>query len=215
VAGDQVQMFILGSLSQGEAHGYQLLARAKKWGVDDWAGFGAGSIYNALKTLQRRGLIVEQGTEQHGSYAPATIYAITPEGHATLLQMVRDGAVRAELHDPFDLVTAFLGLFPPEERQQIVATRIASIERRMQRWGDHYSHIQEHVDQGYPLDWVLAAIEKGMKTGEVALEWAHELLSRSLDWSPPPPLTRPACPIDMTAEPPSESAATPGDSLVR
>jgi hypothetical protein len=43
MAAANVQMFILGNLTQGEAHGYQLLARARMWGVEDWAGFGAKS----------------------------------------------------------------------------------------------------------------------------------------------------------------------------
>ena len=72
--GSNIKLFILGLLHQGEAYGYQIQACAKRWGVEDWAGFSQGSLYNALLRLRRQGLILEHGTTQHGSYAPATLY---------------------------------------------------------------------------------------------------------------------------------------------
>ena len=185
--GNNVQMFILGSLTQGEAHGYQLLARAKLWGVDDWAGFSAGSIYNALRTLEKRGLIVRSGTEQHGGYAPATMYAITDEGRAGLLTMIRSAATQLAAHDPFDLVTAFLGLLPVTERKELIEAHAASIERRIQAWGPEYEHMREHVAEGEPYDWVLATLEKSRSIAGLMIESARELIPRSEEWGPPEP----------------------------
>ena len=188
MAGDNVQMFILGSLTQGEAHGYQLTARAKQWGVDRWAGFSTGSIYNALRTLDKNGLIEQRGTEQHGSYAPATIYGITELGRTRALEMLRRTAAETSTHDPFDLVTAFLGLFPVEERKELIAAHIATLEQRGQFWDEEYRHMREHVDRGEPYDWVLAAMEKARRAGELLVSCAEELLTRSEGGAAPEPL---------------------------
>jgi DNA-binding PadR family transcriptional regulator len=190
MTGNNVQMFILGSLTQGEAHGYQLLARAGQWGVDKWAGFSAGSIYNALRTLEKRGLIVRSGTEQHGGYAPATVFAITDEGRAELLAMIRSAATELTAHDPFDLVTAFLGLLPVSERKELIEAHVASLRQRRQAWEPQYEHMQEHVAKGLPYDWVLATLEKDRRVVELMIESTQELVTRSETWGPPEPLSR-------------------------
>jgi len=196
MAGDNVQMFILGSLTQGEAHGYQLLARAKKWGVEDWAGFGAGSVYNALRTLEKRGLIVRSGTEQRGGYAPATVFCITDDGRARVVEMIHEAVRQATIQDPFDLATAFFGLLPMEERKELVEARLASIEERFSDWDAHFEHMKEHVAAGLQFDWVLAAMEKGRLMGEAQRTSARELLGRCEAWGPPEPMGRTACPLE-------------------
>ncbi len=190
MAGKHVQMFILGSLAQGEAHGYQLLARARRWEVEDWAGFGAGSIYNALGTLEKRGLVERVGTEQHGGYSPATVYAITDAGRTELNELLHTVAAESVSHDPFDLVTPFLGLLPLEERLALVELHITDLERRIADAKVHLEHIEQHVADGKPLDWVLIAIEKGRRVNEEALASARELLTRCQTWGPPDPLPR-------------------------
>ena len=207
MAGDNVQMFILCSLTQGEAHGYQLLARAKKWGVEDWAGFSAGSVYNAFRTLEKRGLIVRCGTEQHGGYAPATLYSITDAGRARAVEMIHEAVEHAAVHDPFDLATAFFGLLPVEERKQLVERRVALVEERVDHWDAHHAHMEEHVAAGQPYDWVLAAMEKGLAMGDAALASARELLTRCEEWGPPERLGRTGGPLEDAVEAKDESAA--------
>jgi len=192
MAGDNVQMFILGSLTQGDAHGYQLVARAKSWGVEDWAGFGAGSIYNALRSLEKRELIVRCGTEQRGGYAPATVYGLTDLGRERLVEMLHETADGVHINDPFDIVTAFIGMLPAAERREIIKAHIAALQRRLDTVALDHERVSAHVEQGAPYDWVLATIEKGTRVGAVAIESAESLLTRSDSWGPPERLTRAA-----------------------
>jgi DNA-binding PadR family transcriptional regulator len=201
MAGDNVQMFILGSLTQGEAHGYQLVARARAWGVDDWAGFKTGSIYNALHTLEKRGLVAQLGTERHGGYAPATVYGITDEGQTKLIEMLHDAATEFSAVDPFDLVTAFFGLLPVQERQELIRAHADGIRRRVDGWELKYARMKERVEQGAPYDWVLAAIEKGRRVAQVATDASGELQVRCEQWMPPEPFSRSRCPEGTHAEP--------------
>ena len=65
-----VQMFVLGVIGQGPTTGYELRQTALLWEVADWAGFGVGSIYNAVARLTDEGLIQQTGQERHGGYGP-------------------------------------------------------------------------------------------------------------------------------------------------
>jgi DNA-binding PadR family transcriptional regulator len=190
VAGDSVQMFILGSLTQGDAHGYQLVARAKKWGVSAWAGFGSGSMYNALRTLEKRDFIVQRGTEQRGRYAPATVYGITEEGQGRLREMLHESARQVVGYDPFDLATAFFGVLPVEERRELIKAHIDGIQKHLEWWQPRYEEAKATVAGGGPFDWVLAAIEKGRRVAGVATEASEDLLVRCEKWGPPEPLAR-------------------------
>jgi DNA-binding PadR family transcriptional regulator len=208
VAGDNVQMFILGSLTQGEAHGYQLVARARTWGVDDWAGFKTGSIYNALRTLEKRGLVAQLGTERHGGYAPATVFGITDEGRTQLVEMLHEAATEFTAVDPFDLVTAFFGLLTAQERKELIRAHAVGIRKRVEGWESKYAHMKERVEQGAPYDWVLAAIEKGRRVAQVAIDASEELPARCEQWKPPEPFLRSPCPHEARAEP--ETTKRPG-----
>jgi DNA-binding PadR family transcriptional regulator len=212
VAGDNVQMFILGSLTQGEANGYQLVARAKKWGVDTWAGFKTGSIYNALRTLQKRGLVKRLGTEQRGGYAPATVFGITEEGRSRLVELLHEAAAEFSAVDPFDLVTAFFGVVPVEERRELIDAHIVGIRRRVDRLETKYAEMEERVAQGAPADWALAALEKGRRFARAATESCESLSERCEQWEPPEPLSRQRRPDetdpapDVTPQPGSRPA---------
>ena len=43
-------------------HGYEVRRELMSWRVDEWASIAPGSIYNALKTLAREGMIIDHGT---------------------------------------------------------------------------------------------------------------------------------------------------------
>ncbi len=187
--GSNIKLFILGLLHQGEAYGYQIQACAKRWGVEDWAGFSQGSVYNALLRLRRQGLILERGTTQHGSYTPATLYEITEAGRGQLLKMIEDTAADVIVQDPFDLVTAFFGLLSIDERRRLIELRCERLRERILANEKEHSFMKAHTEAGAPTDWVLAAIEKGIAGDKVRLESCKRLLSRCESWRPPEPLS--------------------------
>jgi DNA-binding PadR family transcriptional regulator len=187
--GSNIKLFILGLLHQGEAYGYQLQAGAKKWGVEDWAGFSQGSIYNALQRLRRQGLIVERGTTQHGSYAPATLYEITEAGRRQVLKMIADAAADVIVQDPFDLVTAFFGILTVEERRRLIALHCERLGERIRASEEEHAFMKVHTEAGAPTDWVLAAIEKSIEGDKLRFESCKGLLFRCDSWLPPEPLS--------------------------
>jgi len=65
------------------AHGYLVRRELVTWQVDDWANLNPGSIYNALRTLARDGLLEEAEAEiAVGGTGPGArvTYRLTPDG---------------------------------------------------------------------------------------------------------------------------------------
>ncbi len=75
------------------AHGYLVRRELLTWQVEDWANLNPGSIYNALRTLTRDGLLTEAeapvGAGGSGPAARAT-YQLTQDGEAEFFRLLRD-----------------------------------------------------------------------------------------------------------------------------
>jgi DNA-binding PadR family transcriptional regulator len=134
-----VKFPILGFLMEAEATGYDLKQR-----FQDPVGFfyrvSDGSIYPALKTLARDGL-VKLRTERRGRRA-RKIYAITPRGRAHFIKMLREPAQPVFVYDESQVKMYFADRQPEialehmersrrddEERTAILAQMVAEMRR--------------------------------------------------------------------------------------
>jgi DNA-binding PadR family transcriptional regulator len=80
------------------AHGYLVMRELSTWKVDEWANLKPGSIYNALRTLTKAGLLSEV-REEGGSGGGKSVYRLTPDGDTEFERLVRQAVW--ELH-PWD-----------------------------------------------------------------------------------------------------------------
>jgi DNA-binding PadR family transcriptional regulator len=75
------------------AHGYLVRRELMTWQVEDWANLNPGSIYNALRTLTRDGLLTEAeapvATAGTGPAARAS-YRLTQDGETEFYRLLRD-----------------------------------------------------------------------------------------------------------------------------
>ncbi|NUS44575.1 MAG: PadR family transcriptional regulator [Mycobacteriaceae bacterium] len=100
-------------------HGYDVRRELLSWHADEWANVKPGSIYGALKTLQRDGLIAVDGVGQDGARPERTTYRLTSEGEKQFSGMLRDSlwSVEQPKHPYFTTVS----LFPHASRDDVVA----------------------------------------------------------------------------------------------
>lgn len=92
------KFIVLGTLDRiSPASGYDVLRDLGKKMVSRWTSVKKGSIYHALKALDKEGLITQTEKLKQGLYPTSTLYAITGEGRKAFDKM------QAE---------AFEGLFP-------------------------------------------------------------------------------------------------------
>jgi DNA-binding PadR family transcriptional regulator len=92
------KLVVLGALEIiGKGSGYDIIQELNRKKIDRWTDIKKGSIYHALRQLQKEGAIIEVEQTKLGRYPDKTIFKITPKGK--------------ELFDSLQ-EQAFLGLFP-------------------------------------------------------------------------------------------------------
>ena len=68
-------MLVLGVVRTFQpVHGYDVRRELVSWHAEEWAQVAPGSIYNALKSLTRDGLLEMVGTDQVGGRPERTTY---------------------------------------------------------------------------------------------------------------------------------------------
>ena len=171
------RLLILGVLHRGDFHPYEIKRRLEAAMVECYTDVDVGTLYYAVRKLEKQGFIAEVAQERVARGGMRTIYRITPEGRAEF----RDG-----LHAQFDVegpvpqtlygALLFLHLADRATVENALRRRIARLDEliaklkpireqfaaRLSTGGDH---LLNHLDQQRRLDraWVrdlLADIEK-------------------------------------------------------
>ena len=70
-------------------HGYDVRRELMSWQLDAWMNLQPGSIYSALKTLERDGHITVTSRERSAGRPERTEYVLTAEGHKEFSQLLR------------------------------------------------------------------------------------------------------------------------------
>lgn len=100
-------------------HGYDVRRELVSWHAEEWANVAPGSIYNALKSLERDGMIELHGTRQVGARPERTLYKITPRGVAEMMDLLRE--TLWQVATPVDPLVAALSLMAFVDRQELVS----------------------------------------------------------------------------------------------
>ena len=172
------RLLILGAVRIFQpVHGYFVRRELQSWHVDEWAHLNPGSIYNALRTLTREGLLEEVATESDAGRPARTTYALTNDGETEFLHLLRE-ALRTV--DPFapDRTFAAMSFAFALSREEVVATlesRVAQVEasHRTNRF-----RVQEIVADADTPNHIaeLARLADAWQQGE--LRWTRDLLKR-------------------------------------
>jgi ABC-type Na+ transport system ATPase subunit NatA len=108
------RLFILGVIRFSEpVHGYDIKRELESWHVEEWAHVAYGSIYHALKTLAKDGLIEPVDTGQVGRRPARTTYRITVAGEREYQRLLRDHWWSVQVpKDPFMAALSFMPDLP-------------------------------------------------------------------------------------------------------
>lgn len=166
-------MLVLGVIKMHQpVHGYDVRKELVSWHVEEWASVQRGSIYSALKTLAKEGLVETAGTEQVGERPERTLYTITKAGEAELDTLLHDTLWKWEM--PKDPLLPALSLMAFLERDEL----IAGLEMRAAK-------IKASLHNEYKLENVLhreAGRDTPKHVGEM-LRLINARVSAELPWS--------------------------------
>jgi DNA-binding PadR family transcriptional regulator len=169
-------MLVLGVVKLvGEAHGYVVRRELQSWAADRWANVQPGSIYHALKSLAKDGLLEPVGTSESEEGPARTTYKITASGERELQNLL--GHALADARAAPDVVSsavAMLNLVPRRQAVLMLRNRLAGLEGQLAPTRHGITSMPEmgkpaHVSELFRL-W-LVHLE-----GQVG--WTRELIER-------------------------------------
>ncbi len=156
-------------------HGYDVRRELLSWQADDWANVAPGSIYNALKSMTRDGLLQIVGTSTVGGRPERTTYQLTPDGEHEFQNLLRRGLWTIE--EPLDPLLPSLAFMWAMSRAEMIAAlehRIAVVEGKLK--GIAFA-IEQH-DDPYSKDQVREMMRLGSARTAAEIPWAQQLLDR-------------------------------------
>lgn len=132
-----VRLLVLGLMRVAQpVHGYVVRRELMTWHLGDWANVQPGSIYSAIATLEKDGLIeaVADDEPPSGPGRPKRRYRVTGEGEKEFQTGLREAWWKVE-HGSEPLVPA-LCLMPFASRRELIAAlgaRISQLEGEVQQ----------------------------------------------------------------------------------
>ncbi len=140
---------VLGALDiLGNASGYDIIRFLDARMITRWTGVKRGSIYNALKTLEKDNEICEVERVKSGQYPTMTIYAVTDAGRDAFDAM-QDKAFRGlyPSFTGFKLALKFNRRRSPEEIRRYADLAMEEIRNTLQGMDAYLSSMPEHSAQ--------------------------------------------------------------------
>jgi DNA-binding PadR family transcriptional regulator len=178
-----VEFAILGLLHEAPMHGYELRKRLASL-LGAFCAFSYGSLYPALRRLQRAGLIAEDGNDLGAQSdvdyaAPARswgrrarrVYRLTAEGKERFAELVADCGPQTWDDDGFGVHMAFFSRTPAEVRMRILEGRRRRVEERREGLRAALSRASEQIDR-----YTRELHRMGLESSEREVRWLNELI---------------------------------------
>ena len=113
------------------AHGYLVMRELSTWKVDEWANLKPGSIYNALRSLTKGGLLTEV-REEGGSGGGKSVYRLTPDGDIEFERLVRQALWELHPWDPA-MLPAGISFWTVLTREEVLGA-LAARQTQITAW---------------------------------------------------------------------------------
>lgn len=168
----KASLLILGVLHRGNFHPYEIKRRIENALVECYSDLDTGTLYYAVRQLEKDGLISPLRSERVARGGMRTIYAITREGRRHFQgllhgQFEAEGSVAQTLYGAL----LFLHLCDPGRVRLLVAARLARLEASIAKlkplkkeFADRLStggeHLLRHIELARKLDrqWLKALL---------------------------------------------------------
>ena len=160
-----LDLAVLGLLRAGPRHGYDLKGHLSELG---FRRISFGSLYPALRRLEKRGLIIALRTNGRRK-----AYRLSEEGSAELSRLLRDESHPNEEDRRFNIRLAFFRYLEP-------ALRVRSLERRRRDLIDRLGSTQRSLQRasGGTVDrYTLALMRHRVISIQADIEWLDELIA--------------------------------------
>lgn len=158
-------------------HGYDVRRELVSWHAEDWANVAPGSIYNALNSMARDGLLEVVGKNQEGSRPERTVYRLTPRGEQEHDELLRDTLWTVQpIFDPLLGAISFMSFIDRQELISALEARAARIEGEIK----HAAYVIAAIDDVETPAHVREMMRLITARVGAELEWSRALRERLL-----------------------------------
>ena len=188
---DVLELAVLGLLHEGPMHGYELRKRLNsRLGV--FRALSYGTLYPALKLLQSRGWVREQGPPPGLDGVPGSalsgkrariVYELTADGKEHFQSLVSGAGSESWEDGTFDVHFAFFSRTDAATRLRILEGRRMRLQERLELLAGSVSRGRERFD-GYTLELQ----RHGQESVEREMRWLGDLIDseRASNMTHPP-----------------------------
>ncbi|MGC7099299.1 PadR family transcriptional regulator [Amycolatopsis lurida] len=169
-----LNLAVLSLLNEQPRHPYEMQSLIKERHIADVVRLRGGSLYDAIGRLLKLGLIEVSGTTREGARPERTVYAITEEGRAEMLSLLREYVgERAEEYPVFGAGLAHLGQLSRAEAEELLRKRERSLAELTEFWANG---LRDALASGLPRA-VLLEVEYAQAMRQAELAWLREVLT--------------------------------------
>lgn len=141
-----VRLMVLGMLKLKPLSGYEIQQVLQTSQTDIWAGVLPGSIYHALKKMDKEGLVEVDSVEQTGHRIKA-IYKITEKGQAEFIRLLKESLREKSVILPATLYAAmsFMQDLPLVKQVEALTEQKCMLERELEQLKTGIKIKEQHI----------------------------------------------------------------------
>lgn len=160
-------------------HGYDVRRELMTWRLEEWTNVKTGSIYSALRTLEKDGLVEVTGRLRGDGRPERTEYVLTAEGDKEFNVLLREAWWRVQRPaEPLVPALCLMLNLPREELISAVRSRASQLEGQIEELRFFRASIADGAtgaDGGVP-EHVRELLDFGMARVKSELEWSRGFL---------------------------------------
>ena len=167
---ESLEFVLLGLLSRGPLHGYELRKRLIAL-VGPFKALSFSVLYPQLRRMLAAGLI-QESTVERGSKRPRIVYAATDAGLAHFEALTESVSAEAWEDEGFEIRFAFFGPTPTKSRLRILEGRLRRLQEKADILREEVEKSPIGIDK-YLQEWRRHSLE----SAEREIVWLQDLIT--------------------------------------
>lgn len=172
--GNLLALAVLSTVAYRPMHPYEMGQALRGWGKDQDMPIKWGSLYTVVRNLEKHALLEAAENTRQGARPERTVYRITDEGRAELLDWARELVATPETEPSrFKAGLSVLVVLPPAEAADLLRGRVDLLDTEISGRREALAGLAATVP---PLFLVEDEFELAMREAEVS--WVRALLDQ-------------------------------------
>jgi DNA-binding PadR family transcriptional regulator len=176
------RLLVLGAIRiMGPVHGYTVRRELLSWRLEEHTNVKPGSIYSAIRTLEKDGCIAVHSRESEESRPERTSYVITGEGEKEFELLLRQAWWTVdEPSEPLIPALSLMVLMPREELLRAVQARVGQLQASIDALTYTHASIRDGAtgEGGQIPEHVREIIEFLTTRTKAEIDWAKTFQKR-------------------------------------